>query len=549
MRRGVRFRFLSHVFIAGMLVALLTSNMAAQQRAVRDDGVTVILHPDGTWTVASEAVPAAAPSAHASSVRVFFGNLHSHTAYSDGSATPADAFRHARDVAGLDFLAVTEHNHRNAPSRLEDEPALYNGNQASSLKSAAARFTADGTFVAIYGQEFSSIGSGNHANVLEVDEVIQPSDVRNGAWDDLLNTWLPNHPDSQEQPAILLLNHPTIPGSTHDEEYGIDDFNGDLTAWRTALGRHASLINMVNGPSHDDGEPGSPSFDEVLRYLDMGFHLAPTADQDNHLENWGSAARTRTGVWATTLSKPAILDALRSRRAYATEDENLKLIGSVNGALMGEVFTGNSVPPPGPLTIELTIEDADEPGAEYTIDVFRNTIGGTTDADVVRQVEHTGDGTVTIPDVRYEGGDQYVFLRVSQLDESGRTDHAWLAPVWFEPAGTPGPGPTPGPTPGPAIQSVALEVDVFAEEATITNTGTTILNLRDWTLMSTIGVRPPFRFTNRNLAPGESVTVTSGSGARTGPGFVRWTLDFVWRNSGDPGQLLDPTGTIRAESP
>ena len=35
--------------------------------------------------------------------QVFFGNLHSHTSYSDGSGTPDDAFRHARNTAGLDF--------------------------------------------------------------------------------------------------------------------------------------------------------------------------------------------------------------------------------------------------------------------------------------------------------------------------------------------------------------------------------------------------------------------------------------------------------------
>ena len=44
-------------------------------------------------------------------VSVFFGNLHSHTALSDGSGTPAEAYEHARDTAGLDFLAITEHNH------------------------------------------------------------------------------------------------------------------------------------------------------------------------------------------------------------------------------------------------------------------------------------------------------------------------------------------------------------------------------------------------------------------------------------------------------
>ena len=41
----------------------------------------------------------------------FFGNLHSHTSYSDGVLTPTDAFIVARDAADMDFLAVTDHGY------------------------------------------------------------------------------------------------------------------------------------------------------------------------------------------------------------------------------------------------------------------------------------------------------------------------------------------------------------------------------------------------------------------------------------------------------
>lgn len=46
--------------------------------------------------------------------RVYFGSLHAHTRYSDGSGTPAEAFTYARDTGKLDFMAVTEHNHKGA---------------------------------------------------------------------------------------------------------------------------------------------------------------------------------------------------------------------------------------------------------------------------------------------------------------------------------------------------------------------------------------------------------------------------------------------------
>ena len=224
-----------------------------------------------------------------------------------------------------------------------------------------------------------------------------------------------------------------------------------MNAWRSRLDGHAQLINLINGPSHDEnGRPGQPSEGEFLRYLNLGFHLAPTADQDNHLENWGSAARTRTGVWARSLSKADVLTALRERRAYATEDQNLRIIGMVNGSLMGTRFRGTTVPAPGtPLSITVDCADIDEPSAEYTIDIFRDTVGGTPVADVVRQHTHTGNGTLTISDITYSGGEQYFFLKITQHDEGGQDDRAWLAPVWFEPTGTPDPTPSPDPDPTP----------------------------------------------------------------------------------------------------
>ena len=49
-----------------------------------------------------------------------------------------------------------------------------------SLIATSNRFNVDGTSVAIYGQEFSSIGTGNHANVFEVPAVIVQNDGLEG---------------------------------------------------------------------------------------------------------------------------------------------------------------------------------------------------------------------------------------------------------------------------------------------------------------------------------------------------------------------------------
>ena len=46
---------------------------------------------------------------HLSSIAISEPPLH--TSYSDGVLTPSDAFQHARDLALLDFLAVTDHGY------------------------------------------------------------------------------------------------------------------------------------------------------------------------------------------------------------------------------------------------------------------------------------------------------------------------------------------------------------------------------------------------------------------------------------------------------
>jgi hypothetical protein len=198
--------------------------------------------------------------------QVFFGNLHSHTSYSDGSGTPDEAYTHARDVAKLDFLAITEHNHKEA-GKIATNPALYSGTDPASLISTAGRFNKDGRFVAIYGQEFSSISSGNHGNVFDVNTVISSTDVPNGDWGKLLTNWLLAHPDTTGSVPLLLLNHPAISTSPNAKEYGRDDFP-TAAAWIAALDQRARLINIVNGPSHDEGTdilcreiPNPSSFD------------------------------------------------------------------------------------------------------------------------------------------------------------------------------------------------------------------------------------------------------------------------------------------------
>jgi hypothetical protein len=379
---------------------------------------------------------------------VYLGNLHSHTSYSDGSGTPAEAYRYARDVGHLDFLAITEHNHSKAENGIPKgqkrrdgiliatDHALYNGTQQNSLISAAKRANVDNSFVAIYGQEFSTINSGNHVNVFEIGDVIDENDVPNGEFKRLVN-WLETKPDSQHLPAILQFNHSSKTLRNRSIEYGADDFDSPAE-WQDRMSKHVRLIEVLNGPGTKDGIGQTPTLFErdYLDYLNEGFKVGPTGDQDNHWKNWGPATEARTGVIADALTKPKILDALRSRHVYATSDKNLKVLFFVNGHLCGDII---SPPAAGSeLNIQYSIVDEDEPDADYEIQVYSDTPGNALAEEIEKVTDHgnsSPDHLKSIEGVRFANEHQYLFFKITQTNEDEDSDRAWTAPVWFEASG------------------------------------------------------------------------------------------------------------------
>ena len=379
-------------------------------------------------------------------LKAFLGNLHSHTSYSDGSGLPEEAYLHARR-SGLDFLAITEHNHaiQIKPKDRQGVPigkdhSLYIGPSDASLIPTAKRHNKDGAFVALYGQEFSTISQGNHANVFEVDDVIT-SDA--GHFEMLVNDWLPSHLDSAQLPAIIQFNHPSTKLRHSGIEYGRDDFGSEKN-WLAAMGRHARLIEILNGPGlrKDDGQEPEEFEADFKYYLNLGFHLGPTGDQDNHYKTWGTLTDARTGIIAPELTKARLLEAIRSRHVFATKDKNLRVIvrfvyeGMPPGRtyfLCGDII---EVPPPAGTALKIiyTIEDDDEPDAEYDIEVLADVIGGGDRATTVAQASCSGntEGPQAIEGAEYAGGRQYFYLRINQIDADGNEDRLWTAPIWFD---------------------------------------------------------------------------------------------------------------------
>ena len=92
-------------------------------------------------------------------VRVLWADLHGHSGLSDGTGTPRDYFRYARDVAGLDVVALTDHDHWGM------RPLAIHPEVWEEIRRETELFHRSGEFVTLLGYEWTNWIHG-HRHVL-----------------------------------------------------------------------------------------------------------------------------------------------------------------------------------------------------------------------------------------------------------------------------------------------------------------------------------------------------------------------------------------------
>ncbi len=108
------------------------------------------------------------PYRPAQTYHYYFGNIHAHSSYPDGTKDgahtgvlkPADCSKYAKSARHFDFIGISEHNHLQARMHL-----------ASYAKGLAEATTAhqDGRFVCLYGMEYGVIKNGGHVIIYGFD--------------------------------------------------------------------------------------------------------------------------------------------------------------------------------------------------------------------------------------------------------------------------------------------------------------------------------------------------------------------------------------------
>lgn len=356
-----------------------------------------------------------------SAYQLYFGQLHSHTTYSDGSGSLDLALEYIADLpdsANVDFVAFTDHsNYFDTSADANPESALYDMAQAtaysqnlwSAYKSDIAQFNATHSdILAIGGFEMTWSGGPGHMNTFNTSGVVSRNNttLNNKTNDAGLLAYYALLSQAEGSGSISQFNHPgTAYGTFSDFAYRDQTIDSRIY-----------LIEVGNG----DGAIGASGYYTSYEYytmaLDLGWHVAPTNNQDNHKGNWGNANDARDAIFAQELTEEGIYEAIQALRVYATEDKNLEIYYTVNDQMMGSAIADVSQP----LDICVQVSDPDESDIISKVEVIVN--GGKT-AYTWQDPSQLALGELTAwLDPEYS----YYYVRVTQKDG----DIAVTAPVW-----------------------------------------------------------------------------------------------------------------------
>ena len=333
--------------------------------------------------------------------RVLWGDLHGHTQLSDGTGTPEDYFAYARDVAALDVIALTDHDHWGMRF-LDGNPGLF-----QTIEDAALRFDEPGRFVALVGYEWTSWLHG-HRHVLYFEgeaEVLSSLDPR------------------YENPALLwkaLAGRSAVTIAHHSAGGPVS------TNWEFIPPPELEPVTevvSVHGSSEASDTPGKiygavpGNFvrDALGRGLRFGF-IGSGDSHDGHpgLAHLASPSGGLAAIFAEETTRPAVLDALRARRTYATNGPRIWLRTWLDEHEMGALLL-----PSEARTHELRFVVA-APAPVERVDVIRS-------GEIVSVVPGSSrrelSETLTLSPLR---PGEYVYVRVVQEDGGV----AWSSPVY-----------------------------------------------------------------------------------------------------------------------
>ncbi|MBQ8496630.1 MAG: DUF3604 domain-containing protein [Clostridia bacterium] len=349
-------------------------------------------------------------------LKVFVGEMHGHSMLSDGKPTPEEYFRHIKDIAKLDFAALTDHDHGGV-----GKPTLWaNGHKKwKEICDTVNIFNEKGKFTTLLGYERDSYPFYN--NLVIYFRGADGELMRDGRDGELTEARLKELLSDEN---LILVPHDTYSLSA----------GADFIAMEKEL--HTPLMEII---SRGDAAEymGNPAFVNAScceggfwrDALKKGSKMGVIAGSDDHdcmngtvIENEGYPRMYPgvTGIWAKENTRESIFDALKAKRTYAF------MLGKSDGEMRGRIQIDFRIN--GHWMGETVVRENEE-----ALRIYFNIL-----ADVpikaVTLVKNCRDYMIfcgeqeLILDYRQEADTDVYYLRVELCD--GR--FGWTSPVWVE---------------------------------------------------------------------------------------------------------------------
>lgn len=356
-----------------------------------------------------------------STERLYFGQLHSHTQYSDGSGTLESALSYVAnlpDSANVDFVAFTDHsNYFDKSGAANPEGALYDMSLATaysqetwnSYKTAIDAFNAENNGkIALGGFEMTWSGGPGHINTFNTEGIVSRNNtaLNNKTEDAGLKAYYALLSQPEGVDSLSQFNHP---GST------FGTFS-DFSYWDALIDSRMYMVEVGNGEGAIGAGGYYPSYEYYTMALDKGWHVAPTNNQDNHKGKWGNANDARDVILTDDFSEQGIYEAIRSHRMYATEDKNLEIYYTVNEQPLGSILEEI----PEELNLSVQVSDPDRTDSISKVEVIVNS------GRVAYAWDDPAELASGLLSYTLDPTYSYYYIRVTE----GDGDMAVTAPVW-----------------------------------------------------------------------------------------------------------------------
>lgn len=277
----------------------------------------------------------------------FRGDLHMHTAHSDGQCpsqtgkmVPCPVFFTVEAAAsrGLDFIAITDHNATSQYDAMRELQPYFD------------------KVLLIPGREITTFQG--HLNFLGTTDFI---DFRLGsAGVPTVNDLLRN---AQKLGALVSINHPRVP-------------SGEICMGCGWTANPAADMNLLNAVEAVNGGSETPTFSGIPFWehqLDLGYRLTAIGGSDNHRplrppDEPGSVGSPTTVVYAENLSTPAILAGIRAGRVFidltGSRNRMLDLVATCNSKV---AHMGEEIEAPGGAPIAFEVRAAGTSGGRVDL--------------------------------------------------------------------------------------------------------------------------------------------------------------------------------------